>query len=71
MNEMRQTLSLLKTYRSQLTSQQLRTLCGQAKSGDTAGALKGLVNIITNNKQREIIKNGGKSHRNAKRATAL
>ena len=45
MNEIKQTIALLKLYKPQLTSQQFRTLCGQAKSGDTAGALKGLVKL--------------------------
>ena len=45
MKEIKQTIALLKLYKPQLTSQQFRTLCGQAKNGDTAGALKGLVKL--------------------------
>lgn len=68
---MNDTLALLRTYRKDLTKQQIKTLKGQVLAGDETGALKGLVNIITKKKQKEIIKNGGESHGNAKRATAL
>lgn len=66
MNEIRRTISLLKLYRSQLTSQQFRTLCGQAKSGDTAGALKGLVKLT-----RGVNGNAEKTDWDAEWATAL
>lgn len=66
MNEIRRTISLLKLYRSQLTSQQFRTLCGQAKSGDTVGALKGLVKLT-----REVSENAEKTYGNAEWTTAL
>lgn len=46
MKDIKQTIALLKLYKPQLTSQQFRTLCGQAKNGDTTGALKGLVKLV-------------------------
>lgn len=66
MNEIKQTITLLKLYRSQLTSQQFRTLCGQAKNGDTAGALKGLVKLT-----RGVSENAEKTDWDAEWATAL
>lgn len=42
----------IKSYRDRLTKQQVRTLCGQAKAGDTDAALKGLKTIL----EREGIK---------------
>ena len=65
MKEVRQTISLLKLYRSQLTSQQFRTLCGQVKNGDTAGALKGLLKLT-----KGVNENAEKTERNAEWATA-
>lgn len=65
MKEVRQTISLLKLYRSQLTSQQFRTLCGQAKNGDTAGALKGLLKLT-----KGVNENAEKTERNAEWTTA-
>lgn len=66
MKEIRQTIALLKLYRTQLTPQQFRTLCGQAKSGDTAGALKGLVKLT-----RGVSENAEKTEWDAEWATAL
>lgn len=66
MNEIRQTIALLKLYKPQLTSQQFRTLCGQAKNGDTAGALKGLVKLT-----RGVSENAEKTDWNAEWTTAL
>ena len=65
MKEVRQTISLLKLYRSQLTKQQFRTLCGQAKNGDTAGALKGLLKLT-----KGVSENAEKTERNAEWTTA-
>ena len=36
----------IKSYRDRLTKQQVRTLCGQAKAGDTDAALKGLKTLL-------------------------
>lgn len=66
MNEIRRTISLLKLYRLQLTSQQFRTLCGQAKNGDTTGALKGLVKLT-----RGVCENAEKTYGNAEWTTAM
>lgn len=40
------TIITLKRHKRQLTRQQFRTLCGQAKSGDCDGAIKGLMTIV-------------------------
>lgn len=66
MNEIKQTIALLKLYKPQLTSQQFRTLCGQAKNGDTAGALKGLVKLT-----RGVSENAEKTDWDAEWTTAL
>ena len=66
MKEIRQTIALLKLYKPQLTSQQFRTLCGQAKSSDTAGALKGLVKLT-----RGVSEDAEKTDWDAEWATAL
>lgn len=66
MKEIKQTIALLKLYKSQLTSQQFRTLCGQAKSGDTAGALKGLVKLT-----RGVSEDAEKTDWNAEWSTAM
>lgn len=47
---MNEVLSLLKLYKKQLTTQQIKTLKGQVLSGDEAGALKGLLKIIQREK---------------------
>ena len=36
----------IKSYRERLTKQQVRTLCGQARAGDTEAALKGLKTLL-------------------------
>lgn len=36
----------IKAYRDTLSKQQVRTLCGQARAGDTEAALKGLETIL-------------------------
>ena len=66
MKDIKQTIALLKLYKSQLTSQQFRTLCGQAKNGDTAGALKGLVKLT-----RGANENAKKTYGDAEWTTAL
>lgn len=66
MKDIKQTIALLKLYKPQLTSQQFRTLCGQAKNGDTAGALKGLVKLT-----RGVSENAEKTYGNAEWSTAL
>ena len=66
MNEIKETIALLKLYKPQLTSQQFRTLCGQAKNGDTAGALKGLVKLT-----RGVSENAEKTDWDAEWTTAL
>ena len=65
MKEIKETIALLKLYKSQLTSQQFRTLCGQVKNGDTAGALKGLLKLT-----KGVSENAEKTERNAKWTTA-
>ena len=65
MKEIKQTIALIKLYKSQLTSQQFRTLCGQAKNGDTVGALKGLLKLT-----KGVNENAEKTERNAEWATA-
>lgn len=66
MKDIKQTIALLKLYKPQLTSQQFRTLCGQAKSGDTAGVLKGLVKLTMG-----VNGNAEKTDWDAEWATAL
>ena len=66
MNEIKQIIALLKLYKPQLTSQQFRTLCGQAKNGDTAGALKGLVKLT-----RGVSEDAEKTEWDAEWTTAL
>ena len=65
MKEIKETIALLKLYKPQLTSQQFRTLCGQAKNGDTAGALKGLLKLT-----KGVSENAEKTERNAEWTTA-
>ena len=52
MHQLEATLNILYRYKRSLTKQQLRTLCGQAKAGNTEAALKGLQTIL----EREGIK---------------
>ena len=40
------TLRLISRYKAKLTYQQFKTLIGQAKSGDTEGAKKGLYRLL-------------------------
>ena len=40
------TIKRIKSYRDRLTKQQVRTLCGQAKAGDTEAALRGLKKLL-------------------------
>lgn len=44
-NAVRDTIREMKRHRDKLTQQQFRTLCGQAKAGNTAAALRGLERI--------------------------
>ena len=46
MNQLEATLNTLLRHKRHLTKQQLRTLWGQAKSGDPDAALRGLVKIL-------------------------
>lgn len=46
-------MQLLRLYRDDMTRQQLRTIKGQALSGDTDGALKGIERIINKNRKEE------------------
>lgn len=39
-------LRAIKKHRDKLTRQQIKTLCGQAKAGNTAAALKGLDRLL-------------------------
>lgn len=39
-------IKIIKAYRDRLTKQQMRTLCGQARAGDTEAALKGLKTLL-------------------------
>lgn len=38
--------SLVRDFRERLTKQQIKTINGQIKSGDVAGALKGLKKLV-------------------------
>ena len=40
------TIMRIKSYRDRLTKQQMRTLCGQARAGNTEAALKGLKTLL-------------------------
>ena len=62
---MNEVLSLLKLYKKQLTSQQIKTLKGQVLSGDEAGALKGLLKLT-----KGVSENAEKTERNAEWTTA-
>lgn len=42
----------IKSYRDRLTKQQVRTLCGQARAGDTEAALKGLKTLLERGRSR-------------------
>ena len=44
------TLRLISRYKAKLTYQQFKTLIGQAKSGDTEGAKKGLYRLLERGK---------------------
>ena len=44
-------MMFLKAYRSQLTSQQYKTLRGQVLAGDSQGAMKGLRKLLNRMKQ--------------------
>ena len=44
------TLRLISRYKAKLTYQQFKTLIGQAKSGDTEGAKKGLYMLLERGK---------------------
>lgn len=39
-------LRAIKKHRDKLTRQQIKTLCGQAKAGNTAAALRGLEKLL-------------------------
>lgn len=39
-------LKIIGKHRLELTRQQLKTLCGQAKAGNTAAALRGLEKLL-------------------------
>lgn len=39
-------LNVIRKYREQLTTQQIRTLKGQVLSGDTEGAMRGLNKLV-------------------------
>lgn len=50
-----ETLRLINRYKANLTIQQYKTLIGQAKSGDTEGAKKGLYRLLERGKMAEYI----------------
>ena len=50
------TLRLISRYKAKLTYQQFKTLIGQAKSGDTEGAKKGLYRLLERGQKMAIPK---------------
>lgn len=46
MNRIDYALKTIGRHRDKLTRQQVKTLCGQAKAGNTEAALKGLARLL-------------------------
>ena len=44
-------LKVIGKHRDKLTRQQVKTLCGQAKAGNTEAALKGLARLLEKGEQ--------------------
>lgn len=53
MTDAERAYALLRRSRDQLTRQQYKTLCGQAKAGDATAAIRGLEKILKRNARKE------------------
>ena len=53
MTDTERAFAILRKSRDQLTRQQYKTLCGQAKAGDADAAIRGLEKILKRNKRED------------------